>query len=154
MGVLMITLALDLAGRTGWAIQFEDGSVRCGIWTLTRGNLGGARSTIPMLRLWKRLQKLAESYEIGKIVLEEAFAQGAARFRLDSLQYTAILFACLGGLNWMRVSPGAWKRRVVGSGKARRNEYLSFAKRKWPELRFWTDDQAAAMCLLEFEKSV
>ena len=150
----MITLSLDLAGQTGWAIRYETGVIRTGIWTLTRGNLGGSRSTVPMLRLWKRLNKLAETHEISKIVMEQIFARGGpATFRLDSLQYTALLFAVLNKITWTRVQNLEWKSRVIGNSKASKTEYLAFARRKWPEQRIWTEDQAAALCLLEFSES-
>ena len=148
----MITLALDLAGRTGWAIRYDTGEIRTGIWNLSRGDLGGTRSVVPMRRLWKRLNVLAGTHTIEKLVYEETFGRGAAKFRLDSLQYTALLYAVLAEIPWMRVSPSAWKKSVVGNGKASRVEYLAYAQQRWPEQRIWLDDQAAAICLLEYAK--
>ena len=146
----MITLALDLAGKTGYAIRYEDGSAKAGTWNLVRGELGGARSPVPMVRLWKRLVRLSQDHEIDWIIYEETFGRGAAKFRLDSLQYTALLFAMLNGIGWSRVSPTAWKKAVVGDARAKRDEYHHFARSRWPELNLFTDDQAAAMCLLAY----
>jgi len=103
-----------------------------------------------MLRVWHRLNKLGESHEIGKIIYENTFGRGAARFRLDSLQYTVLLYCQLNQIPWMRVSPSAWKKKVIGKGTVGKLEYFEFAKKRWPEQRIWYDDQAAALCLLEY----
>lgn len=149
----MITLALDLAGSTGYAIDYGDELVKVGLWSLTRGLDGSPRNPLPMYRLWKRLNKLSETHDIGKIVFEEAFAKGAARYRLDSLQHATILWAMLNDILWMRVSPTAWKKRMLGNGQASKQQYYEAAVVRWPELRIWSDDQAAALWILAYERS-
>jgi len=146
----MITLALDLAGRTGWAIRYDTGELRSGIWTLVRGDIGGSLSPVPMKRLWRRLGRLGADHQIGKIALEYTYGRGAAKFRLDSLQYTAILYAQLLNIPWMRVGPSAWKKAVVGNATASRDEYLEFARNRWPDQSIRYDDQAAALCVLAY----
>ena len=97
-------------------------------------------------------RKLAETHEIGKIVLGEAYAKGNARFRCDSLQFTALLYAGLAGIPWMRVSPPRWKKHCVGKAFATKQEYKEKAMEKWPELGIQTDDEAAALFLMEFSQ--
>lgn len=143
-------ISLDLAGRTGLAIRYDDGSVKTCIWTLTRGNLGGRRSPRPMARLWARLVKLSQTHDIQAVIFEEAFARGDAKYRLDSLQHAAILWCCLNGVTWRRMSPAEWKRATCGKGNASRAEYAMVAQQKYGSIRMWTDDQAAAVLMLEY----
>lgn len=147
---MAIRLGLDLAGHSGYAIRYEDGSYKTAVWNLVRGNLGGRRSPVPMLRLWRRLNYLSENYEIEKVTLEEAFGRGDAKYRLDSLQHIAILWAVLNGITWQRVSPGAWKKVFIGKGTASKLEYSTAAIEYWPNIRMWSDDQCAAMWLLAY----
>lgn len=147
---MAIRLGLDLAGHSGYAIRYEDGSYKTAVWNLVRGNLGGRRSPVPMLRLWRRLNHLSRCYSIEKVTLEEAFGRGDAKYRLDSLQHVAILWAVLNGITWQRVSPGAWKKKLCGNGKVNRVIYSQMALLQWPDIRMWSDDQCAAMWLLEY----
>lgn len=146
----MAQLALDLAKRTGYAIRFEDGSIKCGEWHLGRGGKHGARNPIYMARLWRRLFRLAERIKIDVVIYEETFAIGEARFQLDSLQYATLLAAVLLKVRWVRVNPTKWKKAVVGNGRAKRDEYYAFAARNWPQVVMWTDNHAAAVCLLAY----
>lgn len=145
-----ITLALDLAKRTGYAIRFETGEIKVGEWHLGRGNTGGFRSPAYMSRLWNRLFRLHKELGISVLIFEETFAPGNARFQLDSLQYATLLACTLINCRWMRVNPTKWKKAIVGKGNATRDEYLAFAMKQWPQLDIWTDNQAAAVCLLDY----
>ena len=146
----MVILALDLAGQTGFAIAYDTGHIEVGTWDLSSGEIGGVRSPIPMLRLWEKLNEFAAENEVGTLVIEETFARGAAKFRLDSLQCTAILFAMLNNIPFSRLSPGQWKKAVVGKGNATKEDYLAFARERWPQLNLKNDDEAAARCLLQY----
>jgi len=144
-------LALDLAGRSGYAILFGHGIVKIGTMKLDRGSdCKGKRNPLPMLRLWRRLNKLIEHYRIDCVVFEEAFAMGDAKYRLDSMQHTTILWAVSNGIDWARVVPTRWKKIMLGKGNANRHEYLQAAKLRFREHEFRFDDEAAARWLLEF----
>jgi len=148
----MIDLALDLAGCTGYAIRYEDESLKTGLWILNRGRLTGKRNPIPMVRLWKRLRKLSEAHDIFKITFEETFARGNAKYRLDSLQHAVILWCVLNDVIWQRVSPPEWKKSMLGDGIANREKYSQMAIERWPDIPMWKDDQCAAMWLLAYSE--
>lgn len=143
-------LALDLAGRTGYAMKFRSGKIKVGVVNLTRGQLTGKRNPLPMVRLWNRLNWLSDHYRIRRVVFEETFAQGSAKYRLDSLQHATILWAVNQGIQWRRVSPTEWKKAMLGEGQVSRHDYSRVAIERFPEIRFWTDDQCAAMWLLMY----
>lgn len=146
----MIHAAFDLGGRTGWAIRYDTGDVRCGTWTLTRGNLGGRRSILPAARLWRRLWRLSLDHQVAGVVFEETFTRGEAQWRLAGLQQLVMLWAYQLGAPWQRVSPTAWKKACLGRGHVDRRAYFQAAREVWPELRITTDDAAAALWLLDY----
>ena len=144
-------LALDLAGHTGYSIQYGTTTIKVGTLNLVRGNsIVGKRNPLPMTRLYSRLTKLSEVFKIDLVVFEETFAMGAAKYRLDSLQFVTTLWAILNNIEWMRVSPGKWKKAMLGSGKASKLEYLNAAIKEFPDIEFRNDDMAAARWLLEY----
>lgn len=148
----MITLALDLAGTTGYGIEYDTGEVKAGLWILTRGNLGGRRSPIPMLRLWHRLNRLGSTHQIDRVVYEETFGRGDAKNRLDSLQHCTTLWCLLNQIPFIRASPSEWKKAVLGTGRANRQEYYAAAIQRFPSVDVWKDDIAAALWLLTYAK--
>lgn len=144
-------IGLDLAGRSGYAIQFGDDRIKVGTMRLDRGSdCKGKRNPLPMIRLYRRLQLLSKYYEIGCVVFEETFGRGAAKFRLDSMQNAVILWAINEGVNWARISPPQWKLAMTGKGTATKQEYTEAAILKFPEHTFHYDDEAAARWLLEY----
>ena len=146
-----ILLSLDMAGTTGYCIRWDDGSIKCGILTLTRGMKNSkARSPLPMARLWRRLGTFLDQVRPDAIVFEETFGRGAAKFRLDSLQFALILQCVLRQIPYMQVSPSLWKKAVLGKGSIKKEEYWQAAIDKWPDLIIHRDDVAAALWLMEF----
>jgi len=147
----MINLGLDLAAKTGYAIRYDIGEWKAGVWYLDRGNLGGARSPIPAVRLLKRLEKLSETYEIKSVAFEETFARGNAKFRLDSLQTIVMIWAIQRGIPWMRLSVGTVKKHATGFGRATKREMLRMAwcNRDWKNVEIWSADQADALWVLD-----
>lgn len=144
----MIILALDLAGKTGYAIRYDTGEVKVGTWNVVRGKFKDKRSPVPMYRIWKRLNKLAETHEIGAVVFEETFGRGPAKFRLDSLQAAALLFCEINHIPWCRVHPHTWKKHLTGNGRATREQYLPHIAKRYFHYFIRTDDEAAAVGLL------
>jgi len=149
---MAIDLALDLGGSTGWAIRYEGGAVRCGAWRLTRGQVGGSRSIVPHVRLWKRLCRLGWDYDVRSVIIEEAFARGAAGWRLTGLQTLVMFWSHTGGVPWQRVPPNLWKKICCGSGNIDKAAYFGLARKTWPDLRIVNDDAAAALWLLHYEE--
>lgn len=145
----MITLALDLATSTGVAIRYDEDTVWSGIWYLGRGKVE-KRSPLPMLRVWRRLEKLSETHVISRVIFEETFGRGAAKHRLDSLQFAVMLWCSLRKVNFIRVSPPAWKRAMLGNAKTPKDVYFLKAVEKFTEQRVRNDDIAAALWLLEY----
>lgn len=148
----MVSVALDLAGSTGVAVRFASGDVKLVRWCLTRNkkHLEGKRNPIPSLRLWRRLNRLAADYDIGHITFEETFARGAARYRLDSLQHTVVLWCLTRQVRWTRISPSGWKKAMLGSGFVKSDDYWRQAVVRWPDLKFHCSDLAAARWILEY----
>lgn len=144
-------MGLDLAGRSGYALRFADGSTKIGTLKLDRGtDASGKRNPLPMVRLSRRLDKLSDHYDIRCVVYEETFARGAAKFRLDSMQNAVVLWAIRNRINWARISPTQWKKAMLGRGQVPKEEYLKSAIMHFPEHTFHYDDEAAARWLLEY----
>lgn len=152
MSKRIATLALDLAGTTGVAMRFRDEKIWCGQWKLTRGNLGGRRSPIPAVRLYKRLRSLGKLVKIDRVIYEETFARGEAKFRLDSLQVTVCIWAVLNGISWMRLSPSTIKKSATGNGRASKEDMIAAARKLWPDLDVRTSDIADALHILNYVK--
>lgn len=141
-------LALDLAGRSGFSILFKNSTIKTGISTLTRGNLTGKRNPLPMVRLYRRLSLISKYYSVQKVIFEETFARGSAKYRLDSLQHAVVLWAIQNHINWQRVSPTAWKKATMGNARATKEQYSEYAINNFRGERFWTDDMCAARLIL------
>jgi hypothetical protein len=114
--------------------------------------VGGSRSIIPLVRLWKRLCRLGWDHEVRSLTLEEAFAHGAAGWRLQGMQTLAMFWAHMGGVSYLRLRPNMWKAVCCGNGKLGKLEYLRLAQERWPEVRIWNDDQAAARWILLYRE--
>lgn len=145
-----IEVGLDLAGTTGYAIRdLDTDEIYTGIWTLTRGDIGGRRSPIPAVRLLRRLERLSSDYEIRRVAYEETFGRGNAKFRLDSLQVTTMVWAVRSRINWQRYSPSAIKMRATGKGNAGKELVWQAACDKWPKLYIPNDNVADALWVLD-----
>lgn len=147
-------LSLDLAGKTGYCIKYDTGEIKTGLWILTRGDLGGRRSPIPSIRIWNRLARLSETHKIEKIIFEETFGRGDAKYRLDSLQHAVVLWASLVGVPFVRLSPSAWKKKCLGNGSIKKEIYWEKACDKWPHLPIHSDDIAAALWMMDMVEGV
>ena len=148
----MITLALDLGIHTGYALlDNETGQVqKVGQWHLGRNLVKVMRSSVPAYRLWKRLTDLEPRVPLDAIIFEGTFRHGTAGYHLTSMETVSILFAMTRSLKWMRVNPSAWKKAVVGHGRAPASDYVACAKQHWPGVEVRTEDIAAALCLLSY----
>lgn len=142
-------LALDLAGTTGYSVLVGN-TIKTGTVSLVRGKLTGKRNPLPMVRLYKRLVLLTQYYRVERVVFEETFARGNAKYRLDSLQHAVILWAVNNGIPWQRVPPTQWKKAVLGRGHVSKAEYSRRALKRFKGERLWNSDQCAARLLLQF----
>lgn len=147
---MAVDLGLDLAGTTGYAIHYDTGQWKSGLWTLTRGELGGNRSPIPAMRLFKRLNRLSFAHDVRLVVFEETFARGNAKFRLDSLQTVTLLWAMLNRMRWMRVAPSVIKRHATGIHSASKQQVWLEATHRWKDLEIWSYDQSDALWALDY----
>lgn len=143
-------LALDLAGRSGYAMRFRSGRIKVGIVNLVRNLPPGKRSPLPMVRLYERLCWMSEHYRIRGVIFEETFARGSAKYRLDSLQHATIMWCVMNKIHWRRTPPTQWKKAMLGNSMISKHDYSREAIKAFPQIRFWTDDQCAAMWLLTY----
>lgn len=142
------TLALDIATRTGYA--WTDGrNIKTGVWNLGRGNTGGTRSPVRPARLWRRLTEFCIRRPVQRIIYEETFARGNAKFLLDGMQWAVLLYAYDHGLDWARVAPSRLKKAATGNGRASKADMVRTAQQRYPEQRLWTEDQCDALLLLD-----
>lgn len=144
-------LTLDLGGSLGYGILFPNDDIKLGCCKLVRGNIGGNRSPLPMVRLWHRLHRLFDYLPITRIVFEETFARGHAKHRLDQLQAVVMLFCVLNGIKFVRVSPTGWKKATLGRNCSKA-EYYEAALLKFPHDCILNDDMAAARWLIEYAR--
>ncbi len=140
-------IGLDLGGHTGVAIQWPGGEIEAKVWRLDLGNLGGRRSPLPAERLLRRLRMLSREYDVQSVAFEETFAQGNAKFRLDSLQTVTMVWALRAKIPWMRIPVGTVKSHA---GSRDKEVMFKRALKKWPELRLWSFDQSDALWVLDY----
>ena len=150
----MIVLSLDIATKTGVAIKYDTGEIKSMVWNLGRGKKRKGYSHIPMLRLWKRINRLSQTHQISIVVFEDPFSQGAARWLMDSLQCCLMIWCELAGVSWHRVAPTVWKKQLFALGGMKKEEYHRRAKQLFPKIDLRTDDQAAALLILTYAERV
>jgi len=148
-------LALDLALTTGWALHDFCGDTLIGTWDLrdrcsTRQRLGSDRSPEPAIAIRSQLAECRCS--VDSVVFESAYAQpGASTWIQCSLQTAVMLWCIANSKPFSRYRSTEWKKQLLGKGNATRDEYHRAAVLKWPDLDIKTDDEAAALWLLEME---
>ena len=147
-------LALDLALTTGWATW--DGTERqCGIWDIKAlcecERPGKDRSPEPALWIYQHVSGNIRN-GVECVVFESAFTMHAVSAWIQNSMQTAVMLACIDNdTRWSRHRATVWKKHMLGNGTAKPATYHRRAVVKWPEVDIQTDDEAAALWLLEME---
>lgn len=150
----MAVVGLDFALQTGVAVD-RDGHLYTMVWNLKGDESRPVRdrSIGPAIRLTRHLDILHNQEDIKQLVLENAFtAQAAQAWLQNTLQAAALLWCHRHGVPYSRYAAMTWKKHVLGSGRITRDHYHLLACKKWPELDIQTNDEAAALWLLEMER--
>jgi Holliday junction resolvasome RuvABC endonuclease subunit len=148
----MKILALDPATHCGWA--HSDGP--SGTWDLSmrRDESAGMR----LIRLRGKLNEILYSQGVGLVIFEAArnagpHMQGALVVQSE-LQGVIKLWCEDNDLQYKGVSPTEIKKHATGKGNAKKVHMIAAAKKKWPEVEIVDDNQADAMWILDFAKTI
>lgn len=141
----MEILALDLATKTGWAVDPLTG----GVWDLTpeRGSSPGMR----FLRLRGLLNGIRIGHPFGLVVYERPHYRGGhATEVLAGLVAVVQEWCAEQGIDHMAVPSGTLKKYATGNGRATKADMVAAA-----EARGWRpvdDNHADALWLLEYAR--
>ena len=144
---MMKILALDIATKTGWAIENFSGT-----WdfSLKKGDSDGMR----LLRIRARVKEVVESENIDLVVWERAAGLFKSAIITESELIGAVkLFCEENKLNYTSYSATEIKKFFTGKGNAKKADMLNEAKRRFPNRNIKDDNEADAIALLEFTKS-
>lgn len=147
-------LAIDPATRTGWALASKTVDtpwkiVESGTWNLAAKKL--QNPSIRFLNLRRHLSSLADRHAIDNLVYENPGSlHGHARKILPGLQAIIESWCLENGVNWSVVRPGPVKKFATGSGTAQKEEMLTAARLKWPEIEIKYHDHADALWILSW----
>ena len=151
---MRVRLSLDCASHTGVALIYNTGHIYSTVWCLTRPKKGPRQvkgmTPLPSYRLRRRLERLDRNHHITDVVYEDAFGRGLARDRHVSLQTIVCHWAMDLGIPYTAVQANHWKKKCLGKTNAKHAEYMAAAQKKWPQVRMWKDDQAAALWLANY----
>ena len=151
-------LALDLATKTGWALQDRDGQILSGVkeFPLKRGESRGIR----FLRFRKWLREILETGNFGcrfcdntpgVIVYEQAHHRGGYATEVAVGLVTDVLAeAAREGIEHMSVHSGTLKKATTGSGRSSKADMIAQVKLWYPNTHIIDDNHADALCLLNY----
>lgn len=141
----MNILALDLGGKTGWALS-ENGVVTSGVQTfdVKRGESPGMR----YVRLMRWLDEIGAKVEL--VTYEQAHQRGGPATEIAAGFATHVQAWCaLRGVEHTSVHSMTLKKFVTGHGHADKQKMLA-AVRKNYKADVQTDDEADAVGLLQY----
>ena len=147
-------IALDLALNTGVARQ-ESSHLTTMVWDLKADEQRPVpnRSVGPAIRIGQHLDVEHNQQTLQRVVFESAYTIHSAQAWLQNSLQTAVMLWCYRhGVKWSRYKPTEWKKATVGFGNMSKDKYHHLARKRWPELDVQTDDEAAALWLLEMCK--
>lgn len=152
----MTTLALDLASTTGYALASDTEIISSGILTLDRGRGALVPRQVRIARLWRRLNMLAECWQITDLVLERPahFRSMAASEVAFGMFAVASLWSTIVNIPATSIVPTALKRWATGSGAARKPDMIRAAAAKYPGVNVFSADQADALLLLGYYRAM
>lgn len=151
-------LALDLATKTGWALQDRTGAIASGMqeFALKRGESKGMR----FLRFRKWLREMLALGEIGKefsedmpgvIVFEQAHHRGGFSTELCvGLVTDTLAEAARSGIEHMPVHTGSLKKWATGKGNSGKSVMIARAAELFPDIEIVDDNHADALLLLSY----
>jgi Holliday junction resolvasome RuvABC endonuclease subunit len=146
----MITLALDLATKSGWALSTPDG-ITSGVWSLKPGRGNPHRS------LWLNLMwYLSNMHQVHglDIIAQEApivFPGRPSGARIAfGLSATVELFCEHKEIRRQVVSPAEIKKHATGKGNADKAMMVEAARKRWPDQTIKDDNQADSLWVLDW----
>ena len=151
-------LALDLATKTGWALQTRDGQILSGVkeFPLKRGESRGIR----FLRFRKWLKECLELGKLGRrfcdnspgvIVYEQAHHRGGYATEVAVGLVTDVLAeAARESIEHMSVHSAALKKATTGSGRSSKADMIAAVQGWYPDMTIIDDNHADAFCLLRY----
>ena len=143
----MRILALDPATVTGWASWHVDDGVESGREDFSvhkEGHVG---------RLWiaidEWLHEMIRRHRPDIVVQETPIVQGSARIPFGFM--TLCQRACaMRDVEWCSVHPSTLKKWATGSGRAKKEDMIREARRRWPRAGVWNDNEADARLMAEW----
>jgi len=143
---MAVTLALDLARKTGYATEHESGVVDFGF--MPEETLGSKLDRFQQwLYEWTPL-------EPTKVICERSHHRGGAATRQAiGMEGLVELFAHEVEADLEFVHTRTLKKHATGNGAAKKPEMIAAAIEKWPEIEIEDDNHADALWLLDYEKN-
>jgi len=149
-------LALDLATKTGWALQYTDGSIVSGVqrFALKHGDSPGMR----FVRFRDWLETLVSTGCVNIVIYEQPHLRGGPATTVLVGLETHLQSVCAeefqhGTVEHTRIQSRQLKLFATGKGNASKDSMLAAARKKWPDQDIIDDNQADALWALEWARS-
>jgi len=145
----MVTWALDLGTKCGYAVRTETGSLVSSTWNLSprRGDSYGIR----FLRFEQKLNEMLDLTGPPTIIAYEdvrAHKGVQAAHIYGGLQAILTKWCEAKGFQYVSKGVGEIKKEATGKGNARKELMVAAAKEQWPDQDVKDDNQADALWLL------
>ena len=146
----MRTLALDLATKTGWALESSEG-LKCGTVLLSPGRSRPHRTKWLNLIWW--LDCMLRLHGFRHVVQEAPLVYGMTRISAVSTAY-GLAAICEGWCEWKgipysQINVQTIKKHAIGKGNCKKGLMVAAAQIKWPDLDIKDDNAADALWLLD-----
>lgn len=141
-------LALDLGGKTGWAL-YNNGKVTSGTWKLVKGSTKKhqERHGMRFVRLQEQLSLLYAAHEIEAIYYEEVHAHAGTDaahayggFRAHAMSWCEKLPE---PVPYDSFGVGTIKKRATGKGNSKKDKMIEAANKLWRGKKIVSDDNEA-----------
>ena len=145
----MRILALDLGGKTGWAIHLPGLGVESGVQTfgVQRGESAGMR----FLRFRTWFRRMLKDVDPDLVVYEQPHLRGGAATDLLVGFSTRVQEACAcREIEYAPVHSRTLKSHATGRGNASKAAMIDAARARWPDQVVESDDQADALLALSW----
>ena len=143
----MKVLALDMASRTGWAMQDDNGLVKSGTMDFRVKKTEDDSLRLRLFGDWL-LQRIAEGVEMiffEKVLFTPRFQSGAV---LNEFRGVLKYIANKKGVKIYGIPVPTIKKKVAGKGSAKKNRMIAVMSHTYTDQHILDDNQADALGVL------
>ena len=150
----MAVLVLDIATKLGWAVHRGPGCPIPDSGVLSIKQSDDESDSARLLNLWRLLNQFKNTYiEIEHVFYEKGISfgrHGKATQVMHRLFGVLELWCALHEIPLDSVNPSTLKKFSTGDGRAEKLDMIIVARRRWPGVSVYDDNQADALMVLSW----